>query len=225
MARKDPSAREHNAKLAAGLIIGGIAVVVAGAMVAEGNKSVGGVLVVVGVAMVGAGIIIGMGGNRGGGGRSCFVAGTVVLMADKTQKPIEQIRVNDLVLSRHETTGAMGARRVTKVFVHDVDATLNMTLDTGQTIGTTEAHRFALAAGGFCAARSIAVGTRLCTDESFAQVAGRQTVATPSRVYNLAVEEYHSYFVGPDHVCVHNLKENEGEEPADPDEGKGDEDP
>jgi hypothetical protein len=39
-------------------------------------------------------------GETGDGGSGCFVAGTPVLLPDGTFVPIEQVRVNDIVLSR-----------------------------------------------------------------------------------------------------------------------------
>jgi hypothetical protein len=144
-------------------------------------------------------------------------------MADMTQKPIEQVAVDDLVLARHEKTGLIAGRRVTKVFVHEVDSTLNFTLASGEAIGTTGAHRFGLGFDQFSPARSIDVGARLLTDTSSAGLVRREVVPGNARVYNFAVEEFHTYFVGRDHVWVHNKKIAD---PPSGDEGDGgDDDP
>lgn len=205
------------AGLGIGLVIGFLA---GGAAVTAGPVIAGGALIV-----IGGGLVIGtlggfIGGDSSGGGSSgggCFVGGTQVLMADMSRKPIEEVAVNDLVLSRHETTGVLAGCRVSEVFVHDVGSTLNLTLAGGQVVGTTGAHRFALGVDRFSAARSIDVGTRLCTDVSSIELLGREVVRRKARVYNFTVEEFNTYFVGPDHVWVHNLKNSDPDDPPDDD--------
>jgi hypothetical protein len=173
----------------------------------------------VALVFVGAGLIAAGGfGIFGGGPTGCFVEGTEVLMADMTQKPIEKISVDDVVLSRHEKTGLMAGRRVSKVFVHEVNSVLNFTLLSGETIGTTEAHRFALGAGNFSPARSIDVGARLSTEASTTELLGREIVRSRTKVYNFTVEEFNTYFVGKERVWVHNLKDDGEHDDPDDDE-------
>ena len=203
------------------LVLGGG--MMAGAVLGPPGIAVGGGLAVAGVVIVLGVIALSLSGG-GSGSTSCFVQGTDVLMADLTQKPIEQISVNDLVLSRHEKTGLTAGRRVTKVFVHDVDSTLRFGLASGKDLGTTEAHRFALGVGNFSPARSIEVGSKLCTDTSNTQLVHREIVPGRAKVYNLAVEEFHTYFVGHDRVWVHNAKMAEGEQDSDQDKDKQDKD-
>jgi hypothetical protein len=68
-------------------------------------------------------------------------------MADMTVKPIEAISVNELVMARHEVTGATAPRKVRRLFVHDVGKTLRIGLTTGEIIETTDAHRFSTVEG------------------------------------------------------------------------------
>jgi hypothetical protein len=209
---------------AAGILFGGGLIVgaIAGAGTVAGPAIVGGILVGLGIgAIAGAGIGVFGGGSGFGGtiGGGCFVEGTEVLMADGTHKSIERIAVNDLVLSRHEKTGVVAGRRVSRVFVHDVASVLNLTLASGETIGTTEAHRFALGIGNFSPAKSIGVGARMCTEASTTEVLRRELVPGRVRVHNFTVEEFNTYFVGHDRVWVHNLKKGD---PSEPSEGDGD---
>ena len=184
----------------------------------------GGAFVAVGIGLVilgGTGVIGGGSGGQGsggqdsGGGLPCFVEGTPVLMADMTQKSIESISVNDMVLSRHQKTGVVAGRQVLEVFVHDVDSILNFTLSSGEVLGTTAAHRFALGVNDFSAAGTIGVGSKLCTAASDTELVQREVVHAKAKVYNFAVDEFRTYFVGKDKVWVHNLKKSD---PFDPDE-------
>ncbi|RLF34798.1 MAG: hypothetical protein DRN08_04075, partial [Thermoplasmata archaeon] len=52
---------------------------------------------------------------------SCFVGGTLVLMADGSYRPIERICVGDMVKSYDEETGCIVDRRVAAVFHHSAD--------------------------------------------------------------------------------------------------------
>ena len=192
-----------------------------GGIGAVGAAAIGGAAVGVGLAVGGGGLGGFFGGGFGLGGLGCFVEGTEILMADMTQRSIETIAVNDLVLSRHEKTGVVAGRRVVKVFVHDVDSMLNLTLASGETIGTTEAHRFALGINHFSPAKSIAVGAKLCTEASTTELLRREIVPGKVRVHNFTVEEFNTYFVGQDRVWVHNLKKGDPTDPSDP----NDEDP
>jgi Pretoxin HINT domain len=196
--------------LGAGVIVG-LGVGGAPLAVLAAGIVVGGVIIAGGAAAIAGGL--GLFGTPTG----CFVQGTQVLMADMTLKPIETIAVNDMVLSRHEKTGELTGRRVSEVFAHDVNSTLNLTLLSGEIIGTTDAHRFALSTNGFAAASSIGVGAQLCTDRSNMELLRRESVRERARVYNFTVEEFNTYFVGQARVWVHNLKKGDPGEPPEPD--------
>lgn len=58
------------------------------------------------------------GGGGGGGGGGCFIAGTQILLADGTQKPIEQIQIGDQVLSFDEESHQAIAQFVTRLHHH-----------------------------------------------------------------------------------------------------------
>ncbi len=69
----------------------------------------------------------------------CFPAGTRVLMADGTAKPIEDVEAGDRVASVDPDTGRPATATVTATFTHrDVDA-LRITTDRGELV-TTAAH-------------------------------------------------------------------------------------
>lgn len=57
-------------------------------------------------------------GSPCSGGGGCFVAGTRVRMADGTSRPIEQVRIGDLIASYDPATGESHAAAVTKTKTH-----------------------------------------------------------------------------------------------------------
>ena len=139
---------------------------------------------------------------------SCFAAGTPLLVPDGS-KFIEDIRVGDLVLSRDEDDpeGPFVAKRVANLF-QNYSPLLDLHLG-GSVIRTTPEHPFWVIGRGWVAAQQIEVG------ESLLGAVGERTVvesiegpSEPGAVYNLAIEEYHTYLVGAAlwgfSVWVHN---------------------
>jgi Pretoxin HINT domain len=77
------------------------------------------------------------------GARTClrsFAGTTLVLMADGTRKPIEDIKIGDKVVATDPETGERVSREVTHVWVHD-DQVEDLVID-GEVITTTEDHLF-----------------------------------------------------------------------------------
>jgi hypothetical protein len=141
--------------------------------------------------------------------KTCFKSfggETRVLMGDGSTKPISEIDVGDMVLAQDPETGEIGARMVTRLWVHD-DELVRLEID-GDIVRTTEDHPFwndtdkkwqradeldrgdlVLTADG----RRVEVGQMLGS-------AGR------APAYNLSVQGIHTYhvFFGTDAVLVHN---------------------
>ncbi len=73
---------------------------------------------------------------------ACFTAGTPVLLADGTSKPIEDIDVGDKVTAYDPDTGRAEARDVVRTFVHHDVPTYDVTLTSGEKVTTTQEHPF-----------------------------------------------------------------------------------
>jgi hypothetical protein len=77
-----------------------------------------------------------------------------------------------------------------------------------ETIQTTPEHPFWVAGKGWVAAKELAKGDRLITPDEKVAVVGEVRVEAvrgpPVAVYNLEVENTHTYFVGRSGVWVHN---------------------
>ena len=140
----------------------------------------------------------------------CFVAGTPVLLADGTSKPIEKILVGDLVLAvdhEHPDSDPQPCR-VVRVFHNAPQPTWKLTLDDGQTIQCTKEHPFHVVGHGWTPAEMLKIGDQLRRpDGSTITLSTKEYIESEASVFNFEVENAHTYFVGNSHknaVLVHN---------------------
>jgi hypothetical protein len=127
---------------------------------------------------------------------ACFAAGTPLLTPDGA-KPIEQFKVGDLVLSAPEDDpdGPVAPRRVEKVFQR-LARIVELRVG-GQTIRTTHEHPFYVQGKGWEKAAALSAGDLLKSrDGSWTAVESLNDTNQDTTVYNLRIEEYHTYFVG-----------------------------
>ncbi|MEU3826595.1 polymorphic toxin-type HINT domain-containing protein, partial [Streptomyces sp. NPDC029080] len=144
----------------------------------------------------------------------CFLAGTKVLMADRSVMDIESVRVGDEVLATDPVTGETGARRVTDLIVTEDDkyfAELTISTPSGeQKLTATEEHPFwSPSAGRWVQAYALEPGMTLRTDDGdTVTVHASRFFLKHARTYNLTVEGLHSYYVlaGGTPVLVHNSR-------------------
>ncbi|WP_171074398.1 LamG-like jellyroll fold domain-containing protein [Nonomuraea basaltis] len=149
-------------------------------------------------------------------GGNSFVPGTKVLMADGSHKPIETIKVGDLVLAANPVTGEKGAKPVTTLITgegtkHLVKITVDIDGDSGTAtddITATSSHPFwAPALREWVGAGQLQPGMWLQTSAgTYVQVAAVQSWTVRQRVHNLTVESLHTYYVlaGKNAVLTHN---------------------
>ena len=137
--------------------------------------------------------------------QTCFTGDTLVA-AENGQKRIDEIKVGDKVWAFNVETGESELKTVTKVYVHSVDEILHLYTDEGD-IDTTANHPFYVIGKGWVAAGDLAVGDKVFNlDGTTSVVLGSaiEKLDEPVLVYNLEVEDFHSYFVGCVPVLVHN---------------------
>jgi RHS repeat-associated protein len=137
-----------------------------------------------------------------------FAAGTEVLMADGTTKPISEVEVGNQVLASDPETGETGPRTVTAVVVHD-DNLLQLSTEDGSTVTTTEDHPFYNATDhAWERADELDRGDTLLTATGGRTRVSGLLAATLhiGRAYNLTVDGLHTYHVliGAAAVLVHN---------------------
>ena len=135
---------------------------------------------------------------------SCFDGDTPVATETGFRR-IDEIRAGDRVWSYNVETGERALKVVKEVFVRENDELLHIETSRGAIDATTD-HPFYVVSKGWVAAGDLAVG------DSIQAISGDAGVVTglelekldkPISVYNLDVEDFHSYFVA-DGVLVHN---------------------
>ncbi|MFF4498664.1 polymorphic toxin-type HINT domain-containing protein [Streptomyces sp. NPDC001546] len=146
-------------------------------------------------------------------GINCFLAGTLVKMADGSTKRIEEIKAGDQVLSTDPQTGDTESSTVTALFQQDGDKklnTLSVTTEGGtEEITATSGHPFwSPSEHSWILAGDLKVGATLLTDSGqTATVSENRQFTRSVTTYNLTVANLHTYFVlaGSTPLLVHNV--------------------
>ncbi|WP_267246569.1 polymorphic toxin-type HINT domain-containing protein, partial [Streptomyces sp. PR69] len=141
-----------------------------------------------------------------------FVAGTEVLLADGTSKPIEDLKAGDQVLATDPETGETSGKAVTATILTEDDKTyVDLTIaspEGSDTITTTDHHPFwSESEQAWLDAGTLKPGMTLRTDEgNTATVQAARTYTAHQTTYNLTVADLHTYYVlaGKTPVLVHN---------------------
>jgi RHS repeat-associated protein len=141
------------------------------------------------------------------GGPCSFTEDTHVLMADHTTTTISALEVGDLVWATDPETGREGPRPVQATWTHQ-DTVLDLELDNGATITTTEDHPFWNHTDQqWQQAQHLNPGDHLLTPETtITLTAVHWTTTHTTNAYNLTIADIHTYYVVADNtpVLVHN---------------------
>ena len=119
---------------------------------------------------------------------------------------IEDIRPGDYVYAENTETGEQAYMPVLETFSHEVSETYTVTIE-GESIETTSGHPFYVVEEGWVGADELEAG-----DEVELADGGSGTIDSvekneldePVTVYNFAVMDYHTYYVGENGALVHN---------------------
>lgn len=138
---------------------------------------------------------------------ACFVAGTPVLCGPSTYVAIENLKVGDYVTSYNEYTQKVSFNKITETFLKETDVITKLSLD-NHLINTTPTHPFySVTRKGWVRADELKIGESLINFEGKkVSVDDKNTLLLdkPIPVYNLTVDNDHTYFVGKNNVLVHN---------------------
>lgn len=137
--------------------------------------------------------------------KNCFVAGTLVTTSEG-QKPIEDIKIGDRVLSEKENTNQVSFKNVTNTFVNETSELEHIHVN-GETITATPNHPFYVDKLGWRLADALRAGDVLVlSNGEFVTVewVQHEILESPIEVYNFEVEDFHTYFVGENSILVHN---------------------
>lgn len=136
----------------------------------------------------------------------CFPAGTLV-----DGRPIESIRVGDIVTAFDHVADEIVERRVVRLFAKHPSALVKLTTASGRAITCTPGHPFYVPGSGYVEALYCAGLVLVCDDGTEDKVERVESVAfgfdavracSDGLVYNLEVEGTHNYFANG--VLVHN---------------------
>ena len=139
-----------------------------------------------------------------------FVAGTAVLLADGTTKPIEKVEPGDTVAATDPATGENTDEQVTNTIRTDddeqfVDVTVS---GSAETLTTTEHHPFwSVTREQWVAAGDLREGELLRTAAgTYVQVSAVRSYEHSERTFDLTVDRLHTYYVlaGSTSLLVHN---------------------
>ena len=143
----------------------------------------------------------------------CFIAGTLVLCMDENgnecHKPIEDIKVGDMVWAYDEETSESDWKPVVRLFRNETKEWYHIFVN-GEEIVCTGGHPFYVVGEGFVKAKDLKISDKLllssgkCVTIEEIQV---EQLATPETTYNFEVEDFHTYYVTESKVLVHNLCE------------------
>ncbi|WP_206059488.1 RHS repeat-associated core domain-containing protein [Nonomuraea zeae] len=141
--------------------------------------------------------------------RNSFAAGTLVLMADGTTRPIEDVRLGEEVVATDPETGETAAKPVVQQILGEGEKHLvKVSLESGGHLVATDGHPFWVESEhAWLDAEDLAPGMWLRTSAgTFVQVKAVQKWTARERVHNFTIADIHTYYVVAEAtpVLVHN---------------------
>lgn len=149
-------------------------------------------------------------GGGGGGGRSCFVAGTLIT-TDASFKSIEQIQKGDIVLSYNERLGLNEYSEVLQTMIHNTIEPIYTLYIKDEQLRVTGIHRFLVTNKITCGvpqwvhAADLRVGQWVLFADGTWHVIHKIEINIEHQiVYNFEVSHNHNYYVGRNQILAHN---------------------
>ncbi len=138
-------------------------------------------------------------------GAACSFSGDTTVATPDGEKAISELEVGDTVLAWDEETGQLGSFEVTATFSHE-DTVIEYLVIDGERLVTTPEHPFYTRERGWVAAGDLKKGEHVRkADGTWGVVESMRLVEREQRMYNLTVDEAHTYFVGDVRWLVHNV--------------------
>jgi hypothetical protein len=132
-----------------------------------------------------------------------FSEDTLVSVEDGLQT-ISTLEVGDYVLAYDEASDSIGYYSIISVWVHKDPVVVHLTID-GELIETTPEHPFYTADGEWVTAGALHVGDKVWQDNGgYGVVEAVAFAEQPQWMYNLTVDQAHTFFVGEGQWLVHN---------------------
>lgn len=131
----------------------------------------------------------------------CFAPGTLV-WRQSGPTPIEQIRVGDMVLSQHPSTGELAYRPVLETTVGPLSAVMKVKLPNEEFVSTL-GHRFWVDGSGWAMAKELQLPASLHTLQGSAKIE-ELTPDGELECHNLVVDDFHTFVIGKSQLVVHD---------------------
>jgi len=134
----------------------------------------------------------------------CSFSSDTPVATSNGEKPIGEIQVGEQVLAYNEASGTNGNYTVQAVLINNDPAEVFLTID-GERIETTPEHPWYTEDKGWINAGDLRIGEhiRKANGES-GEVQSLEFVRKPKVMYNLTVDQAHTFFVGEQRWLVHN---------------------
>ncbi|PRA01673.1 MULTISPECIES: S8 family serine peptidase [unclassified Paenibacillus] len=136
----------------------------------------------------------------------CMPEGTII-QTKNGEKPIEEVKVGDLVLAKDTDRNIQSYKPVEHLF--NTTADVIYTLQIGEAdVRTTGNHRFWIKNRGWIPADELVVGDQVeLQDGSLERINSIEFNYEIVKVYNFTVTEFHSYYVSELGILTHNLED------------------
>jgi prepilin-type N-terminal cleavage/methylation domain-containing protein/uncharacterized repeat protein (TIGR02543 family) len=152
--------------------------------------------------------------STGGGTGGCFLPNTPIKTIDG-YKAINKINVGDKILNYNEETGKNEYNKVLKVHIHEkseIDEELyTLTLNDETKFKVTSTHGLYIRRNGetkWLRTRDVKIGDYLrYSDGTYHKIVKLSHKELTSTVYNLTVDNTHTFYVGYKEVLVHNISQ------------------
>ena len=132
---------------------------------------------------------------------SCFVKGTLI-WTKTGKKPIETLRLGDLILSQDINSGELGYRPLVYRTVRPPSPIVDLSLEK-EHILATKGHPFWVAGVGWRMAKELGDDAVLHGVSGASRIKSI-TPAKDAEAYNLVVADFNTYFVGDSGILVHD---------------------
>ena len=133
--------------------------------------------------------------------KECFAAGTRVWTATGP-KPIEKIRIGDLVLSQDVETGEVALKPVLTTTTRPAEQLVRITTER-EVLEATDGHPLWEQENGWTLASKLTSSTALYALDKSVEIR-EITQGSHRETYNLVVADYHTYFVGESRILSHD---------------------
>jgi len=135
----------------------------------------------------------------------CFSGDTQVITKSGLKR-IDQIQEGEYVLAKDVNNNIIDYREVKRVYIKSTYEFIHLKLE-DEEIKTTASHLFFTDSGWWKAARNLKSGDQIVNSKGELKTllsTSLEELDQPESIYNLNVDEFHTYFVGSQGLLVHN---------------------